>query len=168
MVHSSVVSKHEGDVGLLLLILVVAIISSVVSSISSRIDRRRRIKEKIDFEAALRSGYIPPAWLRAPERAAARFGEGAIDLWSAFVEPKHRFGGRHPVDWNWRRYAVMRRDGGRCTFCTSTRPRLHVHHRVPVASGGCHALGNLRTLCTVCHKRIHRAIRIEDKREATS
>ncbi|MFQ5898048.1 MAG: HNH endonuclease [Candidatus Methylomirabilia bacterium] len=70
---------------------------------------------------------------------------------------------------------VLQRDGKRCVRCGSDgvaflrrkrrrlkrKPRwhpeggLHVHHQVPIASGGHHGLNNLVTLCGDCHSDEH-------------
>lgn len=51
--------------------------------------------------------------------------------------------------------AVKARDG-RCVSCGSTEA-LRAHHVVPIASGGSHTMGNLVTLCAVCHAKTHRS-----------
>jgi len=58
----------------------------------------------------------------------------------------------YPPYWDYLRDIVRRRDNQRCqvTGCPS-RLTLHVHHKVPVSSGGCHAPDNLVTLCDFHH-----------------
>ncbi|MCB1151014.1 HNH endonuclease [bacterium] len=54
------------------------------------------------------------------------------------------------------RRAALARDGHRCTTpgCGATR-FLEVHHKTPRARGGTHALENLITLCSACHRFAH-------------
>jgi 5-methylcytosine-specific restriction endonuclease McrA len=64
----------------------------------------------------------------------------------------------YPPDWRWRKEIVRKRDGFTCTKCgwphgfERLRRNLHVHHRVPLSSGGNNGLDNLTTLCHVCHR----------------
>jgi len=55
------------------------------------------------------------------------------------------------------RREVVRRDDHRCqaSGCRHTM-YLEVHHRVPSAQGGRTELGNLITLCSGCHRELHR------------
>jgi hypothetical protein len=53
---------------------------------------------------------------------------------------------RLPKDWQRRRQAVIRRDGGRCRRCGA--PAREVDHVVP---GDDHTLANLQLLCGRCH-----------------
>jgi 5-methylcytosine-specific restriction endonuclease McrA len=72
--------------------------------------------------------------------------------------PKPRFSDRTAA-WQRARKAALHRDGHRCVHCGATPTqalRLHVHHIVPRAQGGSHALGNLLTLCDVCHPLVER------------
>jgi phage terminase large subunit-like protein len=57
--------------------------------------------------------------------------------------------------WNRLRKLALRRDGHRCVVCGST-DSPQVHHRVPVAAGGAHALHNLETRCARHHAAAHR------------
>ncbi len=54
------------------------------------------------------------------------------------------------------RRQVLARDHTRCQYpgCRHTR-FLQIHHRVPFAQGGRTELGNLVTLCSGCHRRLH-------------
>lgn len=62
------------------------------------------------------------------------------------------------------RREVLRRDGYRCKACgwshdewSASDPRhLEIHHIKHHAKGGENIEGNLKTLCTVCHKKVHR------------
>lgn len=62
------------------------------------------------------------------------------------------------------RRAVLIRDGYSCQHCTwdhtkwnKADPRhLELHHKVHHAKGGENTEGNLITLCTVCHDKVHR------------
>jgi hypothetical protein len=55
------------------------------------------------------------------------------------------------------RHEVLDRDGHRCRApgCGSTR-FLELHHVVPRARGGTHRAANLITLCSRCHRFLHR------------
>jgi 5-methylcytosine-specific restriction endonuclease McrA len=57
-------------------------------------------------------------------------------------------------DWDAISKAIIRRDGGCCTHCRSTK-RLNVHHIVPIAKGGRTVGFNLITLCSSCHSAKH-------------
>jgi hypothetical protein len=61
---------------------------------------------------------------------------------------------QYPPDWEDLRRQALHRDGSRCGNCGGAL-NLHVHHIVPLSKGGSNQLGNLRTLCDVCHKRLH-------------
>lgn len=59
--------------------------------------------------------------------------------------------------WRWGaiKGAVLDRDLHTCQACRAPcpHPRHHeVDHIIPLAAGGSNDLGNLRTLCTVCHR----------------
>ncbi|HNX47864.1 MAG TPA: HNH endonuclease [Methanomassiliicoccales archaeon] len=62
-------------------------------------------------------------------------------------------------NWLWRRIRryVKRRDGGRCTECgievKGRRVPYEIHHIVPRSRGGTEHPANLRTLCSVCHRK---------------
>jgi 5-methylcytosine-specific restriction endonuclease McrA len=60
----------------------------------------------------------------------------------------------YPPDWDRVRRVVLQRDGYRCQNCSSD-DQLHVHHIVPLTSGGTNAWSNLVTLCPDCHGRLH-------------
>jgi 5-methylcytosine-specific restriction endonuclease McrA len=52
------------------------------------------------------------------------------------------------------RFAVLQRDGMRCTSCglgAIDRVKLHVDHIEPVSKGGSNDLENLHTLCESCN-----------------
>jgi 5-methylcytosine-specific restriction endonuclease McrA len=61
---------------------------------------------------------------------------------------------QYPSNWGDIREEVLARDGHHCGNCGSTS-NLHVHHIVPLSLGGSNELGNLRTLCETCHKKLH-------------
>jgi 5-methylcytosine-specific restriction protein A len=63
----------------------------------------------------------------------------------------------------WRRL-ILERDGYKCNLCGKTK-RLEVHHVIPVAFNGTLILekSNGITLCHLCHKKIHKKIRIPRK-----
>jgi 5-methylcytosine-specific restriction endonuclease McrA len=60
------------------------------------------------------------------------------------------------------RYLALRRDGYRCSRCSSVTD-LTLHHRIPKADGGRTVVDNLETLCVACHIAHHQA-----EREATA
>lgn len=57
-------------------------------------------------------------------------------------------------EWQEKRFAVLQRDGYRCTACKS-KSRLEVHHLVYSKIRGEEALSQLTTLCHVCHLKQH-------------
>ena len=81
--------------------------------------------------------------------------------------------------WNWARFAVLRRDGWRCTKCGSEAKStngkywgLEVNHIVPregkAMTAGCHHhLSNLETLCHFCHVKVTNR-QASDRRERFS
>jgi 5-methylcytosine-specific restriction endonuclease McrA len=61
--------------------------------------------------------------------------------------------------WRRARQAALYRDGRRCGRCGSPATPfdpLHVHHVVPRSEGGTDTLGNLVTLCALCHPQVER------------
>jgi hypothetical protein len=50
------------------------------------------------------------------------------------------------------RAVVFRRDNYTCQYCGSRGVRLECDHVVPVADGGAHDTGNLRTACFDCNR----------------
>lgn len=67
---------------------------------------------------------------------------------------------RYPPDWHSRRRQVLRRDNFTCQNCGAqggsySDTELHVHHSVPISSGGSHNISNLITHCKECHDAIH-------------
>lgn len=52
------------------------------------------------------------------------------------------------------REQVLHRDGWKCQCC-GTASNLHVHHIVRRSRLGSDELGNLITLCALCHEREH-------------
>ncbi|WP_425755100.1 HNH endonuclease [Ihubacter sp. rT4E-8] len=52
------------------------------------------------------------------------------------------------------RLAVLERDNFRCVSCGAS-DNLQVHHKQHRKNGGKDTLGNLITLCAVCHARQH-------------
>jgi len=59
-----------------------------------------------------------------------------------------------PANWEQIKNAVLKRDMYRCKMCGRMK-YLHVHHKVPRASGGSHEISNLITLCVRCHSNQH-------------
>jgi|SRR5215218_815703 len=47
---------------------------------------------------------------------------------------------------------AMRRDGGRCRKCGSTK-ELHFDHIIPYSRGGTNDVGNIQVLCGRCNRR---------------
>lgn len=50
--------------------------------------------------------------------------------------------------------AARKRDGGACVKCSSTK-NLQTHHIQAQADGGSDDIGNLVTLCSLCHQEWH-------------
>lgn len=65
--------------------------------------------------------------------------------------------------WIWAREATLSRDGDACQLC-STEKDLHVHHIIPKSEGGADNPLNLITVCSTCHKLIHRNSKFTDLR----
>ena len=61
----------------------------------------------------------------------------------------------YPDNWDEIRSAVKDRDGHQCTYCDAEDVELHVHHMVLLSHGGGNDLGNLVTLCDICHSEQH-------------
>jgi len=59
-----------------------------------------------------------------------------------------------PEDYTRLRKQVLERDGWRCQECGSMR-QLQVHHMKPRSQLGGDVMGNLITLCVICHRRAH-------------
>ena len=88
-------------------------------------------------------------------------------VWSYVVEPFLRHWPGYPPDWERRRAFVFERAAGRCEACGLPAGRFglhdgawrvtgaHVHHVIPIASGGRHHFANLRLLCVLCHRAAH-------------
>jgi len=64
-------------------------------------------------------------------------------------------------DWRKNRKKALKRDNEQCQFCNS-KNNLEVHHILPVRDGGTNNIGNLITLCRVCHMRTERNCDIND------
>ena len=52
--------------------------------------------------------------------------------------------------------ACLNRDGYTCQCCRTKRGTLQVHHIIYRSNGGADTLDNLITLCTDCHRKLHR------------
>lgn len=68
--------------------------------------------------------------------------------------------GRYPPDWDDRRNAALHHYRYRCARCgrrdgNVNTGSLHVHHYVPLSSGGTNELSNLMPLCGDCHSLMH-------------
>jgi len=59
--------------------------------------------------------------------------------------------------WTWyrARKSILERDGHTCQKCGFSGPYLHVHHKEYKRNGGEEADGNLVTLCSRCHMKLH-------------
>ena len=55
-----------------------------------------------------------------------------------------------PAEWHILRAIILERDGQACTYCGDTR-KLHVDHKLPIASGGSNDFENLVTCCARCN-----------------
>jgi hypothetical protein len=60
----------------------------------------------------------------------------------------------YPSDWSRVRRVVLERDGYQCRNCGNPDD-LHIHHIVPLRSGGTNRWSNLTTLYRDCHSRLH-------------
>ena len=78
---------------------------------------------------------------------------------------------RYPENWNRLRHVIFTRDHYRCQMCgkkldRSSKSRIPVcHHIVPVGYGGSHAFSNLETLCSRCHRFVHRKYLAKKKKQ---
>lgn len=72
-------------------------------------------------------------------------------------------GALHYGGWPLVRGMVLDRDGHRCRLCSKTA-ELEVHHILPKSKGGADNPVNLITLCSICHKLVHRKYRFYDLR----
>jgi len=88
-------------------------------------------------------------------RPVAPAAAAAMDCDAVRVSPDRRTPNRATIPPAVRR-AVLARDGHRCTTpgCNA-RQFLEVHHVVPRRAGGKNEAGNLRTLCSACHRFAH-------------
>lgn len=132
--------------------------------------RHRDTKGRITFIHHLEDGS--PLWLyRMADRPIRRYwvpwqrptyGDGGIrtklaDDPSAFVEPM-----AYPArDKDQVRLIVLRRDRHTCQRCQAQKSDLHVHHIIPKHDGGTDTPENLITLCSACHREIHRTKAVE-------
>lgn len=63
---------------------------------------------------------------------------------------------RYPENWNSMRHPIFRECGYRCQLCQKYKKgELHLHHIVPLGSGGSNARYNLIPLCKDCHFDVH-------------
>lgn len=60
-------------------------------------------------------------------------------------------------EFRWAREIALDRDEHTCQDCGAQDCRLEVHHIQPLCMGGTNKLYNLVTLCTRCHKAIHKS-----------
>ena len=62
----------------------------------------------------------------------------------------------YPLNWNRLRYALFKKHNYTCERCGRyAKEDLHLHHIIPVKSGGSHNESNLQVLCSDCHYEIH-------------
>lgn len=68
-------------------------------------------------------------------------------------------------EYRWTREIALERDNWTCQDCQEADCRLEVHHIQPLCMGGTNKLWNLVTLCSKCHKAVHKSWRMwyEDK-----
>lgn len=132
--------------------------------------RHRDAKGRITFIYHLEDGS--PVWLyRMADRPIRRYwvtwerptyNDGEIRTNQdceppAFVEPI-----AYPArDKDQVRLIVMRRDQHTCQRCQAQKPDLHVHHIIPKHGGGTDTPENLITLCSACHRELHRTKAVE-------
>jgi hypothetical protein len=74
----------------------------------------------------------------------------------------------YPPDWSTRRVEALSKHSV-CADC-GRRNKLHVHHVLPIASGGSHKQQNLAVLCELCHRRRHggRAFTYDDEKSVSA
>ena len=68
----------------------------------------------------------------------------------------HTYWPTYPPDWGSRARKIRARAGYICEDCDSKDQVLHVHHIMPISSGGNHADDNLICLCEFCHQGYHK------------
>ena len=71
--------------------------------------------------------------------------------WQNTPQTRHKSSTTYNAEWRKARLAALKRDGHRCVQCGSTT-RLQVDHINGTAAG--HVIGNLRTLCEGCHRKV--------------
>ena len=62
----------------------------------------------------------------------------------------------YPIDWPQIRVNILRRDKLICQLCRKKERIPHVHHILPIRIGGLSSPENLITLCSFCHRKVHR------------
>ncbi len=136
--------------------------------------RKERKKAHVALEAELLIKGPGEVWPNQAPDAALRslrsLGNVGYLVWLLNCEPlyrDHRGQGedQYPPDWEWRRGFVFLRDrhkcqGHRCSAASSLGPSLDCHHIKSISEfgpeeKGIHALGNLVTLCPICHASQH-------------
>jgi hypothetical protein len=60
----------------------------------------------------------------------------------------------YPPDWEERRRIAIKAADSKCSSC-GVKSSLHLHHRVPLSSGGTNRHNNLVVLCEKCHSLAH-------------
>jgi 5-methylcytosine-specific restriction endonuclease McrA len=60
-----------------------------------------------------------------------------------------------PLDWEERRKDKVIDSEYSCSNCYDDDVELHVHHKIPISSGGSHKSENLVVLCIYCHHKMH-------------
>lgn len=74
--------------------------------------------------------------------------------WNENINEQHNDLLTYPPDWPARKEKIVNRDGRFCSTCGSSG-NLHLHHVVPLGSGGTNAVENLVLLCEKCHSHKH-------------
>ena len=64
---------------------------------------------------------------------------------------------RYPESWNRMRHFRFKQANYICENCGRyAKGDLHLHHLIPLGSGGKNNYENLAVVCSSCHKRIHK------------
>lgn len=93
--------------------------------------------------------------LRNAELACEHAEQNILAEWDAYCVNFDKY----PPDWDERKALVQKSDNFKCAICDwpkgqqVLRRNLHVHHKLPLSKGGDNSLGNLTTLCHMCHRK---------------
>jgi HNH endonuclease len=107
----------------------------------------------VELAAATHAAGLHLPWWIWPPVAIALLVAGLEEKQRSTRKAKHR---RYlkSAAWKGKRRQAIARAGGRCQDCGSTE-HLHVHH-LTYARHGHEESGELRVLCSRCHRRRHR------------